>query len=60
MFWLQSMAHTQWGNSHTPNFEALLLTSSNYVSRTFNSSSFKYWKGENAAPIIFLGVEVTK
>ena len=41
-------------------FAALLLTSSNYVSKPFNSPNFKFWKGENAAPIIFSGVEVNK
>ena len=48
------------GKFHTPNFEALLLTSTNYVSKPFNSPNFKFWKGENAAPIIFSGVEVNK
>ena len=48
------------GKFHTPNFEALLLTSTNYVSKPFNSPNFKFWKGENAAPIIFSGGEVNK
>ena len=42
------------------NFRPLLLTSTNYVSKTFNFQNFKYWKGENAAPIIFSGGEVNK
>ena len=38
----------------------ILLTSTNYVSKPFNSPNFKFWKGENAAPIIFSGGEVNK
>ena len=48
------------GKLQYSNFRPLLLTSTNYVSKTFNFQNFKYWKGENAAPIIFSGGEVNK